>query len=339
MPTSGCISVSGPRLEARLRAGGFTELFAEVWPAVAARLERSLSRRGVDRLSREDIVQDVAVRALVNRVSFGSAEDLVGWALTVGHNLWTDEGRRWVRRGGACLPLLDNEDDDNGCIGIASGVDPAGLVEDRLALQAVVEALRSMSAADRESIVRLMEGVHSRGRAETNRWGQRRSRVRQRLRAVVDGAAAAIVLVRVRLRSTGHRVVEPAMGLVTLGFVPLMAGILMVSGFGGGSPEAKRSSTPSSGRVVDVSSRAPAGPGHDPEPVAPRSLPDVPRPLEPVDAYTKSVELLVPSPVDGAPLVDGEVREEDGDDPLVCVTNLPVLGSHCAVTGDGLVLP
>src|SRR5687767_5503945 len=116
-------------------------LLAQAWPAVAARLERSLSRRGVDRVAREDIVQDVAVRALARRVPFGSAEDLVGWALTVGHNLWTDDGRRWHRRGGASIPLLEPDDQDEGLVGIAPASDPAVLVEERWAVDAIVDAL------------------------------------------------------------------------------------------------------------------------------------------------------------------------------------------------------
>lgn len=193
-------------------------LLAEVWPTVAARLERSLSKRRVDRPAREDIVQDVALRALTRRVPFGSAEDLTGWALTVGHNLWTDEGRRWVRRG-ARIPL-GPDDERAGAVAVEGDADPAAVVEKRLVVDAVVDALRAMSAADRESILRMVEGRRSHDRAETNRWGQRRSRVRDRLRAVADGAAAAVAVVRVRLGKVEPRMGEPMVGLVAAASVP-----------------------------------------------------------------------------------------------------------------------
>lgn len=57
------------------------------------------------------------------------------------------------------------------------------------------------------------------------------------------------------------------------------------------------------------------------------------------DRARSSVDLRVPAPADGGPLLDGEVREEEGDDPVVCVTNVPVLGTRCVVNDDGLVLP
>src|SRR5688572_4405015 len=78
MPTSHCLPVHGPRLDARLRGAGFTKLLAEVWPTMAARLDRSLSRRGVDRVAREDIVQDVAAEALAGGCR--SARQRTSWA-------------------------------------------------------------------------------------------------------------------------------------------------------------------------------------------------------------------------------------------------------------------
>jgi hypothetical protein len=292
----------------------------------------------VDRHSCEDVVQEVAVRALARRVSFDSADDLIGWALTVGHNLWTDEGRRWARRGGGFAPLPDP--DDNVLVGVAAGDDPALLIEDRLIADTVLAALRSMSAVDRESIVRILEDVRSHGRAETNRWGQRRSRVRRRLRAVVDGAAVGIVLVRVRLRVVASRLAEPAAGIVASAAVPALTGFLMLTPGQGHGPDPVDTSPAREGGATQVVATVDSTPTETAKsrhqlPVShPEPSNERPDPVQPT-----TTDLRVPSPVDDGPLLDGEVREDDRDEPLVCVTNAPLVGSHCFVTGEGLSLP
>src|SRR5258708_28402810 len=67
--------------------------FAAEWPGVRAKLLRVLYSRNVSRPDAEDIVQEVAARALTRGRGFASQEDLARWAWRVAWNLRIDAVR------------------------------------------------------------------------------------------------------------------------------------------------------------------------------------------------------------------------------------------------------
>jgi len=218
------------------------------------------------------------------------------------------------------------------------------LVEERWAVDTVVNALRSMPAADRESIMRAVEGRPGHGRPETIRWAVRRFRVRTRLRAMVKGAAAALGVVRTRLKTVEHRLAESVGVSAVVAVVPLAVGLFLLTPQDGqegghlratptaahrGATEAAADGEPTD-RVAAVITESADSPvsrtNAAPEPLSPYRHP----PLAAVE---------VPGPAGDRPLYEAEVREEEGDHALVCVTNIPALGTYCPVSGDGLALP
>lgn len=325
-------------------------LFEHVWPVVAARLERSLSTRGVDRVTREDIVQEVACRVLDKRVPFTSADDLTGWALTTGHNLWTDDGRRWARRGAAVAAGVVDRDGALAALP-APGPDVVTVVEDRLAVEAVLGALRAMSAADRDAIVAFVTGHRVEGRRETSRVKVRRHRARERLRpaldratAVLEGVAAFGVVARrwlrdLTLRTGNSRLVEPLVSASGAVLSPVLAGLVVLAAAGHHAPErltapsvvAAATAPATTGAVAAVDRRGEATAAN-----TPARRPD-PTPEHRGPSSTPLVESRVPAPT-GGPLVDGRVAEEPGDDASLCLGNIPVLGTRC-ITGDPLPRP
>ena len=70
---------------------------SEVWPEVERSLRAFLRRRGVPLQAVDDLVQDVAIAAVAQRVAFSGAEDLLRWARVVAERKhWRDatKGRR-----------------------------------------------------------------------------------------------------------------------------------------------------------------------------------------------------------------------------------------------------
>jgi hypothetical protein len=312
---------------------------------VAARLERSLSRRGVGLVEREDIVQEVAARILAKRVPFSSADDLIGWALTTGHNLWTDDGRRWRRRGGNLLPLVDcdGEGETWAVTAPSADVDIASLVEGRLALDEVLDALRAMSVEDRDSIVAGVTGRRADGPTEAVRVKVRRHRVRQQLKPVLDrattvleGVAAAVGFGRRSMRSladrlTGWRVshpaLEPLVVAMTMVAAPVLVGVLGLAAGTGAAPGRPAPSTVSASAVAPPTTLPAPGPAAVAENRKRGSLDDAPD-----SPTTRRPAALVESSVSaptGHPIVDGRVSEEPGDETIVCVGNVPVVGAAC----------
>jgi hypothetical protein len=298
----------------------------------------------VSRPEREDIVQEVAARVLASRVPFNSSDDLIGWALTTGHNLWTDDGRRWRRRGGSPLPLVECDVDGDAWEVPPANLDVATLVEGRLALHEVLDALRAMSAEDRDAILAGVTGRQANGRMEAVRVKVRRHRVRQRLKPVLDratsvleGVAAAAALGRRSVRSlttrlTGWRVsypaVEPILVTMTTVAAPLLVGMLGLSAeavaIPSAAPARSTAMVPASGLAVapTTSTTTTAESEH-------RRSPD--NPAEPSGTTRRSAVILdgsVNSPT-GHGIVDGRVSEEPGDEAIVCVGNVPLVREAC----------
>src|SRR5207248_4746076 len=79
--------------------------FDAAWPRARARAAAALGARGVQRVDAEDILQDVAVRALRQSDRFVSEDHLARWCRRVALNLHIDSVRR--RRHLSPLPPPD----------------------------------------------------------------------------------------------------------------------------------------------------------------------------------------------------------------------------------------
>jgi DNA-directed RNA polymerase specialized sigma24 family protein len=145
-----------------------------------------LGSRGVDPALRDDIVQEVAVRALDKQVPFADPDDLYKWAATAARNLHVDH----LRAGGrtTCDDVLS---------GVADQTDVAYAVERRMALAHVWRALAAMRPGEREAI---LESLDEEQRAHTSQALVRRHRARASLRKAVGGVLVWLGGARLRLR-------------------------------------------------------------------------------------------------------------------------------------------
>jgi len=154
---------------------------AAAWPAARLRVAAALGARGVQPADVDDIVQEVALRALRRDERFGSFEHFVRWGCRVAINLHID-GVRWARRVG---PPLSSE---------APGPDDTARdAERRLALDRLASSIAELSAEDHRL---LFDATPAGSREETVRLAVRRHRLRARLAAMVEGLAAAFGGVR-----------------------------------------------------------------------------------------------------------------------------------------------
>jgi DNA-directed RNA polymerase specialized sigma24 family protein len=162
-----------------------SDRLGDAWPEVSARLHRKLARRGVDPALRDDIVQEVAVRALVNQVPFTDSGDLYRWAATAASNLHVDH----VRSGRRTMT-------DEVLAGMPDGCDVAHAAERRVALANVWRALALMRPGEREAI---LDSLGDDARARTSCALVKRHRARATLRKAVGGAIAWVGAIRARL--------------------------------------------------------------------------------------------------------------------------------------------
>ncbi len=132
---------AGATQRSRTGDGVITPSLEAVWPDVERRLRALLYRRGLDHASAEDVVQEVAVRALAGRVTFTSAKDLLRWAGPVACNLHVDLLRQRAR-------LLDTEPDPER----PAPQDVAVEVADRLELQRALRGIAALRPADRAAM-------------------------------------------------------------------------------------------------------------------------------------------------------------------------------------------
>ncbi len=172
-------------LGTRRQAGVITEIprspaLAEVWPEVAGRLVALLRRRGVDRETSEDIVQEVATRALVHGVRFDDAADLSRWAATVARNLAVDHARAQRR-------FIEEPPEER-----PATVELASLVEHRIALAAVREELGRFAAHERAAVLSQLSGPSAGNRRDDVRLAVQRHRARARLKQLLKGLVGVL---------------------------------------------------------------------------------------------------------------------------------------------------
>jgi DNA-directed RNA polymerase specialized sigma24 family protein len=197
------------------RAAGplITPPFETVWPDVERRLRALLFRRGLDQPSVDDVVQEVALRALAHHVTYASANDLIRWAAPVACNLHVDLLRQRARVA-----------DDPGAADRPASDDVAGEVAHRIELQRAFRGIAKLRPADREAIIDAVaaEPVVPGSRKEAVRLAVRRHRARSRLALVLEQLAAWLTGARLLHRS--RRAV--AMGaLLPAAALPLVVGL------------------------------------------------------------------------------------------------------------------
>jgi DNA-directed RNA polymerase specialized sigma24 family protein len=330
--TLNTVGLSGEGLELsvvprRGRADLTTARLAEAWPEVSERLGKLLACRGVDPVLAQDIVQDVAVRALDKRVPFTDPDDLYRWAAVAARNLHIDH----LRTGGRTTEVET-------LVGVPDDTDVAYAVERRLALGHVWRAIAVMRPGERDAILDFLHEQHA---PRTSGALVRRHRARATLKKAVGGMIAVAAAARTRLR-----VVSP--GVRTAGAVAFITPVLVLdlgSGAVGAAGGAGRAGTPrttplvavatvnaADARRADVASRA-AGAAVTDAAAAVRA---------PRDRYAGEVKKVpnrnnihVEGP--GGATVDRTEEPKQPDDSLVCVLDVPV--QHTDVCVDQIPLP
>jgi DNA-directed RNA polymerase specialized sigma24 family protein len=187
-----------------------------VWGDLSPRLRRYLTRLGCSGDLAEDLVQEVAVRALRAGVRFVDTEDLLRWCNVVGRNLYVDHVRATCRQPlEALAPDFDR----------ASAHDVEAIVEHRMSWTDVMRGVGLLSRDDRVALFEplLDEAVSPATRTEATRLAVRRHRARGRLRAVLQTAVVLLGGCWAQLRSWLRPGPAAAVALTGVSFFALSA--------------------------------------------------------------------------------------------------------------------
>jgi DNA-directed RNA polymerase specialized sigma24 family protein len=169
-----------------------------------------LASRGVDPVLREDIVQEVALRALDKQVPFTDPADLYRWAATTARNLHVDILRTGGRTTG-----------DDALVAVADPSDVAHTAERRVALGQVWRALALMRPNEQEAI---LDSLDEDRHARSSQVLVRRHRARATLRRAVGGVLSSLGALRLRLRDAG--IATP--GITSVAAVALLGPVLVL---------------------------------------------------------------------------------------------------------------
>ena len=167
-----------------------------MWAETARRLQAFLRSRGVDHAEAEEIVQEVAVRALRSAVTFTDADDLVPWGCTVAWRVHLDRRRSAQVRPTETVLLID----------LPSGGSVEATVAARLQLQEVGRAISTLPNRDKQILLATLDdATPPRDSREAGRTAVARHRARARLLKSLGtvGAAIGLVLRRVRWLPAG----------------------------------------------------------------------------------------------------------------------------------------
>jgi len=277
--------------------------FAAAWPSARAQLSAVLRARRVQGPDVDDIVQDVAMRALRVPRSFDSEDHFVAWCCRVGINLHIDSTRRQARVNGEPLPEP------------RANNDTAATVERRLALETVAAGIAQLSEEERNLLFELEPAA---SRKEGVRLAVRRHRLRARLAALIEGMAAGVPVVGrlVRFRRSLSGPAKLSLAAAPLVAVGLVLGPLATAGRPPGTtdlvpaaraPLLTASPTPARGNVARTDQPANRALG----------LPGSPARSTPPTAHAAPTALIDVAPA-GVPM--GLAREErpPGARPLAC---------------------
>lgn len=269
---------------------------------------RQLTRRGTPAVEAEDIVQEVAVRALVSKPCFTDAPDLLRWASTVARRVAINQHRADQRF--ASQPFDEGD-------GRARTV--VGTVEDRVVQRLfaadVLAAARHLTACERAAL--FASAATEADRHAQIRVAVRRYRARARLARLVGGIGAVVAgWLRVRPRRAA------AASTATLGIVALVVatGLLSEDVHRAPDPEtlARRDSPAADFRSPPRA--AGSAPHASPRPRVDSSVPRAPR---------FSNHTAVPPPVGGwNPGHVSVINRPPSEQALVCA-HVPGLTTFC----------
>jgi DNA-directed RNA polymerase specialized sigma24 family protein len=285
-----------------------TPPFETVWPDVERRLKGLLYRRGLDAASTDDVVQEVALRALAGRVTFTSARDLLRWAGPVACNLHVDLLRQRAR-------LHDEEPD----LDHPAAHDVAGEVADRMELQRTFRGMARLRPADQQALLEAMAAEPPRptSRQEVVRLAVRRHRARSRLAVVLEQLAVWPLGWRWSRRTSLAAVAAVPMALpLVLGLRPPDAGGPAVA-----APEpAVGAVTKTAYVVARVAPRRAAAP-------APAARAAEPRRTAPAERARRVRVARVDAP--HGVVVEVEGRDREPGERILCVRDVPYVPEVC----------
>ena len=172
------------------------ESFDDAWPALAERLRRTLTARGVPAQDRDDVVQETALRVYRSWGTLDPNRPVWPFVITVGINIWRDVIRERTGRIAQCHPTEHIE--------ITADQDVERDVLARQELAHTVVAIKSLAPEQRRLLLATEEFEDT---VRPLRAAERvaRMRVRRQLARAVGRASAAVALLWLRrpARSTG----------------------------------------------------------------------------------------------------------------------------------------
>jgi DNA-directed RNA polymerase specialized sigma24 family protein len=150
---------------------------AAVWPETSWRVHAFLRSRGLSESAAEDILQEIAVRALRTAVTYTCADDLVPWACTVGWRFHLGQLRKTTRE---CSPDRGDR---------PSTVDVEEEVISRAQMTHVIRAMSTLVESDRRALLETVvdETVTVVSPREAGRRAVARHRARARLLRAMQG--------------------------------------------------------------------------------------------------------------------------------------------------------
>lgn len=163
-----------------------TDDFAAVWTAVEPALRRYVASLGATRTDIDDVVQEVAARALQADVSYCDAADLRRWCFVVARRLRIDQLRLRARL--FSLDALTATSD-------ITSMREFSRVEDRHLLGTITNALAQLSDRDRAAL------SPATVTDDRNQAAVARFRARRRLRQLVGPLIGVVPWLAIRLRS------------------------------------------------------------------------------------------------------------------------------------------
>jgi hypothetical protein len=268
---------------------------------------RMLLKRGTPRAQAEDIIQDVAVRALAHEPRFEGPADLLPWASTVARNVSSKQFRNERRR--AWVPFEEHLDPGSGTS-----------VEDRvlhiLRAEAVLSALDELTARELEVLIPLMEPAPD--RQTQVGLAVRRHRARERLAKIVGGLGAVGTGWLRWLRS--RRVAPVAATLIG---VVAIAMVFTLRSDGGGQLDDQQALAP---RALEPISGTPVASPRDPHDPS-RRFPPAVAPIATSSRVSARMELPVAVP--GISSNQVLVNDHNPTDPPLCF-HLPGLPTVCS---------
>ena len=286
---------------------------AQVWRDVSRQVARYLRARGVTGPDVDDIVQEVAVRAMAHEVEYLDADDLTAWCLVVARNLHTDAARR-----ARSTSDLDDLQSTPGSVNVET------LIEHRVAVTRLLHALSSLPADDLAVLFADRSAPGSLSKLESTRLAVRRHRIRARLAKLVAGLLG--LAGALGLRGPRIKAVLLAPALASAGFLIAVIAIGVLP-YAVAQPPAQ-GSIPRSAPIGRPTSRladqrqAPVAQG------ARRTHPHPSTRPRPVDDQASRQRLVAVNPGGHHPVyIDRQPAAPS--DHLLCLDHVPVLGGGC----------